>query len=228
MGDKQSSLPSRGQLMFNLAYSMVPLLGFWLVEKYYGLHAGVAVAVVLALAEVGWVYYHERRLEPFAAFSAVLVIVMGLISWQMESTVILRLKPAIIEGLFAALLLVSSLFGKPFLLIIARKQLGQTEFNPLQLSYLHGVNWRVGLLFLLHTLTTVYAALALSMDAWAFIKGILFYALFAVYFAGEFAYSRWRAKRQHEQWQKQQAFLAYQRDIIRQVRSGGGESDAHR
>ena len=228
MGDKQASLPSRGQLLFNLAYSMVPLLGFWLVEKYYGLHAGVIAAVVLALAEVIWVYYHERRLEFFAVFSAILVIVMGLISWQLESTVILRLKPAIIEGIFAALLLGSSLSGKPFLLIIARKQLGQTELPPLQLSYLRGVNWRVGLLFLLHTLVTVYAALMLSMDAWAFVKGVLFYLLFAVYCAGEFIYSRWRIKRQHEQWQKQQAFLDYQRDIIRQVRSGKGESDAHR
>jgi intracellular septation protein A len=225
MPDKPPAAPglvlSRSQLIFNLLYSLVPLIGFWLVEKYWGLEAGIVVAIVLGIGEVAWVYWRERRWEPFSLWSAVLVIVMGIVSWQLESGKILLLKPAIIEAVFASVFIVSSIAKKPFMLLMAQKQFGKVEFNSMQLRYFNGVNWRIGLLFLLHTMMTVYAALWLSSDAWFFAKGVLFYILLALFFLGEFVYARFIVRpRMQREIENQRAFLTYQRELIERMRRG--------
>lgn len=225
--EEPASPPTRSQLLFSLAYSMVPLLGFWLVEKHWtskygeiaGLKAGIVAALILAVAEVAWFYVRERRWEMFAVWSAVLVIAMGTISWNMHSSVVLRLKPAVFEAVFAAIFLGSSMLKKPFMLIMAKRQMRNVAFNDLQLRYFNGINWRLGLLFLLHTALTVYAALWMSMDGWAFVSGALFYILFFVYFLGEFCYARLVFRRKlAEYYAGQRAFLDCQRAWIEQVR----------
>lgn len=212
-------MPTRSQLLFNLLYSLVPLIGFWLVEKYWGLEAGIVAAIVLGIGEVAWVYMRERRWEPFSLWSAALVIAMGLLSWQLESGKILLLKPAIIEAVFAAVFIVSSLARKPFMLLMAQKQFGKMEMNEVQLRYFNGVNWRIGLLFLIHTAITVYAALWLSSDAWMVAKGVLFYVLLAFFFVGEFCYARFVMRPRMQRYLlRQQELLAYQRVLIERMR----------
>jgi hypothetical protein len=76
------------------------------------------------------------------------------------------------------------------MLIMANKQLKGVEFNEIQISYFYGLNWRIGVLFLLHTLLTVYAAFFLSTNAWFFVTGLFFYVLFFLFFLLEFCYSR--------------------------------------
>ena len=213
--------PSRSQLLYNLIYSMVPLIGFWLVEKFWGLEAGLIVAIALGISEVLVVYIRERRFEPFSSCSAILVVGMGIISWQTGQGVFIRLKPAVMEGAFALAFIVSSLLKKPIMLLLARKQFGDIEFDDFQIQYFNGVNFRVGLLFLLHTLITIYAAVWMSTDAWIFVRGVLFYILFFIYFIGEFIYSRFFLRKKAEKIAMQHAFLEYQKDIIIQMRKQG-------
>ncbi|NUM35655.1 MAG: septation protein IspZ [Candidatus Brocadiae bacterium] len=217
---KEMQPPTRGTMIFSLLYSMIPLLGFWLIEKYYSLEAGVIAAIALALAEVAWVYAKEKRFEPFASWSAALIILMGIISWQLQSDLFLKLKPAIFEMIFALLFLVSSCLGKPFMMVMAQKQFGEIGLNSFQAQYLKGVNWRIGFFFLAHVFLIVYASLYFSNDQWLFISGPFFYILLGIYFALEFFYSRFSLRRHIESWQKQQAFLEYQRSIIQKVKAG--------
>ncbi|WP_372371480.1 inner membrane-spanning protein YciB [Candidatus Uabimicrobium sp. HlEnr_7] len=212
--------PSGSSAMFNIFYSMIPLLGFWLIEKYYGLQAGIIAAIVLSFIEVAWVYYREKRLEPFAVWSAVLIVLMGVISWITESATLILLKPAIFEGIFAVIFLFSSFIGKPFMEIMAQKQLKGQNITAFHSMYFKGLNFRIGVFFLIHTILTVYAALYLSKDAWFFVKGILFYMMFFVFFAFEFVYSRLKAKRYREKMEGQYAFLQYQQDMVKQIREG--------
>ncbi len=220
------SMPSRSGLLLNLCYSIVPLIGFVLVEAIYGLEAGVIVAVILSLLEVAWVYWRERRWEPFAIWSAVLIVGMGALSWYTSNDVILLLKPAIFEGIFALILLFSSLMGKPFIMVVARKQFGSEDmFNDFQKEYFYGVNWRLGILFLLHTITIIYSAFYLSNEMYLLNVGAGFYIFFAVFFVGEFIYSRWRMKKQMEYMSRQAAFLEHQRNIIEQMKYSPREGE---
>ena len=222
----QSSQPeiSRSSLLFNILYSMVPLLGYWWVEESFGLGAGIVAAIVLGLGEVVWVYWKEHRLEPFSLWSAILVVVLGGLSWLMENDVMIKLKPAVLEGVFAGIFIVSSVLGKPFMVVLAQKQFKGMIQHPFQLIYLSGLNLRLGFLFLLHTFVTIYAAIWLSSAAWIFVKGVLFYLLFAVFFGIEFFYSRWQVKQYTQTQMHQQAFLEYQRNLIQQMRQARAPS----
>ncbi len=129
------ALPSRNQLIGNILYSMLPLLVFWLVEKYWGLLAGVIAAIVFSVAEVLWIYFRERRWDTFSIGIAFLIIIMGVLSWEEGDTTILRLQPAILEGIFTLLFFGSSIIGKPFMVTMAKKQFGETFLNELQIYY---------------------------------------------------------------------------------------------
>ncbi len=198
---------------------MIPVIGFLCIEYFWGLEEGIIAAIILGIGEVAWVYYKEKRFEPFAISSALLVIIMGEVSWYSENRVIILLKPAIIEGIFASIFLVSSLMKKPFMLVIAKKQFGDASFSDFQLHYFNGLNFRVGILFLLHTLVTIYAAFYFSSAGYAFVKGVLFYIMFAIFFAGEFIYSRFFMRKRHmQEMADQQMFLEYQRRTIQKMR----------
>jgi len=213
-----SPTPSRAKLILNLCYSLIPLLAFWIIEQEYGVEAGVIVAIILAIIEVVWIYVRERRLESFAVWSAVLIIIMGIVSWQTKDKMWIYLKPAIFEGIFAAIFIITSIIGKPFMLIMAQRQFGHDQpFNEFQLRYFRGLNWRIGILFIIHTALTVYTAIWYQ-DAWAFVKLPLFFILFAIFFAGEFVYSRFTFRHYLERLQSQQDFLQYQKNMIEQIR----------
>lgn len=218
MPDQSPAALSRSRLLVNVIYSMVPLLGYWLVEVYYGLKTGVIAAIILALAEVIWVYVREKRFEAFSTGSAGLVIIMGGIGWYLESETMLRLKPAIFEGIFAFIIIGSSLLGKPLMLMLASKQFGKIELSEFHQQYFHGLNLRIGLLFAIHTLMIVYAALYGSAAMWAFVSSGLFFIMFILFLALEFLYSRRRLRKYVANVEKQRAFLEYQRDIISHIR----------
>ena len=97
----------KSSIIFNLLYSIVPLIGFWWIEDQYGLVAGIIAAIVLALLEVVWTLIKEKRLEPFSTWSAVLIVLMGVISWKLNNDVFIKLKPAILESIFAGLFFIS-------------------------------------------------------------------------------------------------------------------------
>lgn len=215
----------KSSIIFNLLYSIVPLIGFWWIEEKYGLVAGIIAAIVLALLEVIWTLIKERRFEPFSTWSAVLIIVMGVISWKLNNDVFIKLKPAILESVFVGLFFISSLIHKPFLLLVAKKQLGNS-LGDYQTSYLAKLNWHIGMLFLVHVLIIVYSAFWLSHNQWMFVTSVLFYIMFAVFFLIEFVVSRIRFFRYRKQLQSQQIFLQYQRDIIQQMKYSNREQQS--
>ena len=54
-------VPSKNMIIFNILYSLVPLLGFWIIEEWYGLTAGIVAAIILGVGEIAWVFYKEKR-----------------------------------------------------------------------------------------------------------------------------------------------------------------------
>lgn len=224
MDQSNPGQPSKKQMTYGLISSVIPLLCFWIVESYYeSVEAGVIAAIVIAFIEVLWVYWREKRWETLAIASAGLVVLMGGVSWYFQSGRVIMLKPAIFEGIFAAVFIGSSLAGKPFMVAMARKQLGNVEFNDFQLQHFAGLNWRVGFFFLIHTLMTLYAAFYLSRQALDFTVGILFFILFFFFFVFEYLYSRRKMKKQAEKWAMENMILEQQREMYRKIRRGSSK-----
>lgn len=185
-----STAGTRKQIVRTLLISLIPLIIFWIVEAYLGLVAGLIAAMVFALGELAWFYFREHRIDRFALMSAILILVLGGISLIFQKGIFFKLKPAVIEGVFAAILLISQLMGKPLLLTMATKQHGKGMLEGPRGKYLKGVNLRLGLFFLGHAGLTLYAALALSTSGWIFVKGVLQMILLGVLLLGEFLYTR--------------------------------------
>jgi len=204
-------------IVWNILYSLIPLLGFWWVDSHYGLEAGLIVAIILAILEVLWYLIKEKRLEPFATWSAILILIMGGISWQFQNDVFIKLKPAILESVFAGIFFFSCFINKPFLLVVAKKQLGN-NLSDFQMQHLRSLNWHIGIFFLIHIMIAVYAALYTSNDTWMFLTGPFFYIFFILFFIMEFILSRYKWHRYNKRLQSQHIFLQYQRNIINNMK----------
>ena len=191
--------------------SFIPIIVFWVVEENWGLQAGIIAALIAGILEVGYWWIKEKRLDKIALFSTVLIILMGIISYFTQSSFFIKLKPAIMEAILAIILIGSSIMGKPLLIEIAKKQLGnQLKDNYLLQEYLKGVNIRFAVAFLIHAILTAYAAMYLSTKQYTFFKIGGFYAYIALYFVFELIYGRvtmmGKAKKAHERPQ----FLAWE------------------
>jgi len=92
-----------------------PLLVFFLVTRQADLFAATAVFMGLILLTTGITYYVERRLSPMPIVTAVFVMVFGALTLALDSKLFIKIKPTIVNLLFAAIL-TAGLIGRRLLL----------------------------------------------------------------------------------------------------------------
>ncbi|MCA9519432.1 MAG: septation protein IspZ [Myxococcales bacterium] len=175
--------------MQSLLLSLVPLVVFWIVEAYAPLHVALIIAMLFGVGESAYSYWRHGAVDRLTMISTLLVLVTGALSLIFHSGVLFKLKPAIFEVLFAAMLLGSYAVGRPMLVALAKQQIG--EIPPSRVGYFGGVTLRMGINFLIHAGITVYAALRLSTGAWLFVKGVISYGMLGLQVAGEILYIRY-------------------------------------
>jgi len=149
---------------------LLPILAYVLVEQVYGTIGGMIAGVVLGAVEVGWEYRRYGKVQGVTWLSSGLVLVLGGISlWEGEG-VFFKLQPAIFLLVFALIFLVSSLLGRPFFVALAKKQ--NPGLHPFLEERFHGINWRLGFLFLALSALSAYSAFHWSTAAWAALKAV--------------------------------------------------------
>ncbi|HSQ34508.1 MAG TPA: septation protein IspZ, partial [Candidatus Binatia bacterium] len=173
---------NRLQLLKALAPGFLPLVVFIAADAFWGTRVGLLVAVATGLIELLVSYVRKKTWDRFVLLDTLLIVAMGGISLLLDNDIFFKLKPAIIELIFCLVLGISAYSPVNILLAMSRR-------------YFKGINIREeqeramrrgmkALLFIMlgHTILIVYAAFALSLRAWGFISGGLFYILFAIYF----------------------------------------------
>lgn len=190
------NLKSMRQLFSLFLFALLPLIVFYFVEATYGLKAGVIAAIIFGILEVSFEYLKTKKFDLMTISSTLLVIILGLISIYLENDAFIKIKPAILEMVFAIIFL-SALFTKtPIMIIMAEKQFKLTiERTSFQFKYMKAMNIRMGLFFLVHTILTVYSALYMSTGAWMFIKGVLFNVMLGAFFVFEYFYGKYSANK---------------------------------
>jgi intracellular septation protein len=122
-----------------------PLLLFFVALKFWGIYVATAVAIAASLIQVGWFYHRHRRAEVVHIVTlAVILIFGGLTLWLQDETFI-KLKPTIVNAIFAAILLGTQWFGKKTAiehLMGSQLELPQPVWRSMNLS------WALFLLFL--------------------------------------------------------------------------------
>ena len=90
-----------------------PLIAFFVTFKVGGLMQATAVLIVVTLALTGLGYFLTRRIQPMPLITLVVVCVFGGLTIWLQDETFIKMKPTIILGLFAAVMIGGLAIGKP-------------------------------------------------------------------------------------------------------------------
>jgi intracellular septation protein len=110
--------PENPNPLAKLAIEAGPLLVFFIANMKFGIFAatGAFMAAITISLLASW--FLERRLPPMALFTAAFVLVLGGLTIYLEDELFIKLKPTIVNTLFAGILTVGLLTGRLLLKIV--------------------------------------------------------------------------------------------------------------
>lgn len=180
---------SANQMRSLLMGGLLPVIAFSVIDEYGGPVWGVVAGMVFGVGEILYEKFTLGRVETMTWIGNGLLLALGAISFATQSGVWFKLQPAILETVMGLLMVGSVLLGRPFLVLMARKQgvLSQVPppLVPVMENGMRGFTWRVGVFFLIHAAIAAYAALYWSTRAWAILKGVGFTGTFIAYMVVE-------------------------------------------
>jgi isopentenyldiphosphate isomerase/intracellular septation protein A len=183
---------NRLQLLKALAPGFLPLIVFIIADSIWGTRVGLYVAVLSGIGELAVSYFREKRLDRFVLLDTGLIVLLGSLSLLMKTDVFFRLKPALVELIFCVILGISVYSPVNIMLLMSRRYLKNLTLGGEQVKAMMKSMKAMFFIFSGHTLLIVYASLAMSVRAWGFISGGLFYLLFAGYFLLEWGRNKFR------------------------------------
>jgi intracellular septation protein len=92
-----------------------PLLLFFVAYRLFGLYAATATVMVAAVGAVVLGYVFDRKLHPVPLATAVIVVIFGGLTLYLNDKMFIKMKPTMIYGLFAAVLLGGLAFNRLFI-----------------------------------------------------------------------------------------------------------------
>lgn len=187
---------NRLQLLKTLAPGFLPLIVFIGADSLWGSRVGLSVAVLSGIIELAVAYVREKRLDRFILLDTGLIVLLGSVSLLLKTDIFFRLKPALVELIFCAILGISLYSPVNIIALMSRRYLKNIVMTKEQMAPMMRSMKVMFFIFLGHTGLIVYAALAMSVQAWGFISGGLFYLLFAAYFLLEWGRGKLYHRRQ--------------------------------
>ncbi len=99
-----------------LLFDFLPILLFFAAYKLADIYVATAVLIVVTLAQVGWTWLRQRRVEKLPLFTAGLVLVLGSATLIFHDPIFVKWKPTVVNWLFSFAFLGSCFIGKKTLL----------------------------------------------------------------------------------------------------------------
>lgn len=177
-------------LIKKLLPGLLPIFIFILVDELWSTEAGLVVALLFGIVQLGWVFIRERRLERFVLFDTALLLALGGISIALKDEIFFKLKPAFINLILCIILGLSAFSSKNLLLVYTQRYMGDMQMPEGAQKAMQKTLKMFFWVMLIYTLLIVYSAFYMSKEAWAFISGALLYIVFGVFFAWQY----WSAK----------------------------------
>lgn len=169
--------------------SLLPLVGFYLIESTYGLTAGIVAGLVLALGEVGWSWWRRGTVPRTTLLFAGLVVVLGGLGLYSDDERFVLYGPVLGDLVFAAMMLAASLRDGRWLLALLAEQQPDLDPHPLQVRFLVGMARRMAVNLALHAALTAWAA-GQSREVWLLVSGPVQYGMLGVQVVAEVVWAR--------------------------------------
>ena len=110
-------------------FEFFPLVIFFIV--YYksdkDLYLSIAAVVVATLISLAALYFKERKVSTMMLVSTIILVVFGGLSLFFKNEIFFKMKPTIINALFAVVLIGSTLINKPVLKMLLNSSLKLTD-----------------------------------------------------------------------------------------------------
>ena len=171
---------------------LVPLVIFILADSIWGTKTGLIIAVILGFIELGVIWVREKRIERFVLFDLGMIIFFAGISLILENDIFFKLKPAVMELILCIILGLSAFTPANLMQMMTMRYLKGFKMNDAAMAKMRQSMVILFFLFLSHTVLIIISAFFMSSAAWAFISGVMFYLIFGVYIAIEFAGMKYR------------------------------------
>ncbi len=108
-----------------LLFDFLPILLFFIAYKMADIYVATGVLIVVTLAQTGWIWLRQHRIEKLPLFTAGLVLVLGGATLLLKDPMFVKWKPTVVNWLFAVAFLGSRFIGQKTLL--ERMMGGQLE-----------------------------------------------------------------------------------------------------
>ena len=181
---------------YSLIIGILPLLAFVILDSFFGMKAGLIVAILLAAAETVFSYYYFGEIDSVTIASLVLVCLMAAVALAKNSRMVFLFQPVILSAGLGIYLLVSFMMGHPIFLEMALKyqhlfpeNIQQMLSIPKIREIYSNLSVTAGFGCILHAVLTAFAALRLNKWWWIAVRGIgghiilVFAFLLAAFFA---------------------------------------------
>lgn len=146
-------------------FDMFPVILFFVVFKTFGIYEATAVAIVATFAQIGWVYFRHRKVEPMLWVSLAVITVFGGATIYLQNETFIKWKPTVLYWLFSAALGIAALvFKKNLIRTMMEKQMTLPEhlWGRVLLSWIA--------FFALMGVLNLYVAFNYSTDTWVSFK----------------------------------------------------------
>jgi intracellular septation protein len=154
---------------------LLPIVAFTAIEEFYGIVWGLVAGMVFGVGEIIWEWKSRGKVQGITWGANIMILVLGGASLLTQEGLWFKLQPALMEAIFALVLVGSVLLGRPLLWSLASRQLPATAPAPARLVLekgLRGMTWRMGVFFALQAAVAAWAAVYWSTQAWALLKGV--------------------------------------------------------
>ena len=142
-----------------------PLVLFFAAYWLSGLMAATAVIVVSSLIALALTWVYERRVPIMPLVTAGIVTVFGGLTLWLQDETFIKMKPTIIQGLFALVLFGGLAMGKPLLKPLLGKMM-----PPLSDAGWTGLTFRYGVFFVVMAVLNELVWRTQSTDFWVSFK----------------------------------------------------------
>lgn len=174
---------------FALLLSLLPLIAFFVLERWVDLRAAIAAAMVLVLIELAVQRWFEGKVRKLTLLTAGLVLGLGSMSLLSDDPRFVLWSPVVGDLIFAAILLGTVAIGRSALEAALEEQAPDEPLHPLQRRFARGLTVRLGLNLVAHAAITAWAT-EQPREVWLLVSGPLQYAMLGVQVIGEAAWAR--------------------------------------
>lgn len=146
-------------------FDLFPVILFFVTFKIAGIYMATAVAIGATFAQIAWMAFRHRRVDPMLWVSLVVVGVFGGATLVLHNDTFIKWKPTVLYWVFAiALIGAQALFNKNLIQAMMAKQLSleQPIWDRL------GIAW--GIFFAVLGVLNLVVAYHYSTDTWVNFK----------------------------------------------------------